>query len=381
MTTTTTTNIELPDGATIEVPARFYPTAPDFRRIRNGWEDVPGGTYADHQDIRVAAVAFQWRRTGLTYQQVADRCHIQTFRMAEQAVARYCRTYRTDTPRTYRRTRRTTAPTARRYGIEIEFNAGYGGGYLRQQIVAELQARGIDAVLEHYNHDVRPHWKMTTDATVTGGELVSPVMDGTPESIEQVLEVIRTVKQCGGTTGRNVGMHVHHDVTDYTQEDMMRLVRTLQCVEDALCAYVPAHRHDGSSGYGARRIHATDWNRLSAAISGGHLLPQNARRTAGNRSSGCPVSRYSSINWNSVLTYGTVEIRLLGHTLNTVKVQTWLEVTTAIFRAVKAGHELTAYTNATDMVAWLQENGGLSARSATRYQDTVAARNPAMAAA
>jgi len=386
MTTTTTTNtveIPLPTGGTVEAPTQWYPMAPEFRRIPQPaptlWADVPGGQYANHRDPVVAAAAYCWRQAGLTYQQVADRCQIQTFRMAEQAVARYARQWGQAPRRSFRRQSRTV--TARRFGIELEFNAArYSGPGIRAEVVNDLVANGIRAAVEHYNHDVRPHWKMTTDATVSGGECVSPIMDGTPASVEEVLQVIRTIKARGGTTGRNVGMHVHHDVNDFTGDDMTRLVGTMRHLQNALVAYVPRHRYDGSNSYGARMIREREWDMLAEAVRQGQMLPA-AVRTRAARNGSCPVSRYSAVNWNSVLTYGTVEIRLLGHTLNTAKVKTWIEATTAIFRAVKAGAEVTTPMTPAEMADWLVQNGGLSRRTADRYVAVCATRNPAHSAA
>lgn len=355
MTTTTTTT------------TRYYVTAVEFRRIPGGWADVPAGWYANHQDPEVAREAFTVRATGATYQQVADQCQIQTFRMAEQAVARHARATQQAPRRAYARQARRT--TCRRFGIELEFN-GYG---LRTGIVAALQGKNIPARVENYNHDVTSYWKMTTDATVTGGELVSPIMSGTAESLEQVLECIRTIKDNGGTTGRNVGMHVHHDVNDFSGDDMERLVQTIRHLQNALAQYVPRHRYDGTNTYGARLIRDREWDLLEAAVNNGQLAPAGVRTRAA-RVGACPVSRYSAVNFNSVLTYGTVEIRLLGNTLNTAKVKTWVETTTAIFRAVKAGAGVTSPMTPQQMVDWLIQHGDLTPQTGARYVAVCAAR-------
>lgn len=304
----------------------------------------------------------------MTYQQVAEQCQIQTFRMAEQAVARHGRATRQAPRRAYSRS--VQQITSRRFGIELEFN---GAGWMRQRIVESLNAGGIRAAVEHYNHDVRPHWKMTTDATVTGGELVSPIMSGTPESLEEVLECIRTIKAVGGTTGRRVGMHVHHDVNDFNGDDMVRLVQTLRFLQPALAAFVPRHRYDGSNTYGARMIREREWDALECSVTNGQLAPA-AVRTRAARVGACPVTRYSAVNFNSVLTYGTVEIRLLGNTLNTKKVKTWVETTTAIFRAVKAGAEVSSLMTQHQMVDWLVQNGSLNAQTGAHYVQVCAAR-------
>jgi hypothetical protein len=228
--------------------------------------------------------------------------------------------------------------TRRRFGLEVEFNAA-NGATARHAITDALNGQGVACQVESYNHDTRPHWKMTTDATVSGGELVSPIMDGSPASLQEVRKVLNTVKAHGGTTGRNVGMHVHLDVNDFRRGDMIRLVANLRAAADVLYAYVPDHRHNGSQTYGARRLTQSQWDDLAAYVADGRLSPEYLSRTRANRNYGCPVARYSAFNFNSVLTYGTVEVRLLGHTLNTVKVRNWISVLSGIFNATKRGVE------------------------------------------
>jgi hypothetical protein len=263
---------------------------------------------------------------------------------------------------------------ARRFGIEIEFNRGSGCWTQQQDIVRTLTTTGINAVVESYNHAVRSHWKMTTDATVTGGEIVSPIMNGTSASIDEVREVLRAVKAHGGSTGSNVGMHVHHDVTDFSHDQMRVLVANLRDAQSALAGYVPAARTNGSNMYGARRISDNGWVSLAAAVDNGSLLPVNLHRSAGNRNYGCPVSRYSFFNFNSVLTYGTVEFRGLGNTLNPIKVRTWVEVGQAVIEFSRRGFVFGGTVTAQSMVDELVARVGLNTVAAERFVAEVARR-------
>ncbi len=64
----------------------------------------------------------------------------------------------------------------RRFGIQIEaYNC------TRERLAAELREAGINVAVEGYNHTTCNHWKLVTDASLTGNdtfELVSPVLEG-----------------------------------------------------------------------------------------------------------------------------------------------------------------------------------------------------------
>lgn len=237
-----------------------------------------------------------------------------------------------------------------RFGIEIEFNEGN-----RYDIATQLLNRGIPCRERDYTHEIVRYWKMTTDSSVTGGELVSPILAGDDESIELTRECIRIVKANGGYTGRNVGMHVHLDVTSFRGNQLAVLARNLQAAEKPMASFVPEHRYRrNGEGYenphGARLISASTWDQVVDWII--DIDPSTASRRS--RGAYCPAQRYSSFNFQSLLTYGTIECRLLGHTLNTIKVRTWIRVLQTLIWASGQEVRLERGENFTD---WLVANG------------------------
>lgn len=265
-----------------------------------------------------------------------------------------------------------SAPSARgrRFGIEVEFMRGSGTRGQQQRIVDRLNAAGVPARIENYGHAVPTMWKMTTDATVTGGELVSPPISGDRAHFE-VREALRAVKAEGGVASASQGMHVHHDVSDYDAADLLRLMANLRWAEEALLGYVPRSRYEGGSPFAARRMSASTWDHLRAEIVRGALRPSNNRGARGH------YNRYVAWNWNAVIVQGSLEWRLLGHTLNTVKVQTWVEVGQAIHAYSKGGGEFGATVDAAAMTAALVAAGHLSQRAAERYVEQVDRRSGA----
>ena len=362
-----------------------YPTNFPTRYYDERSDGTPCGFYTDHADHTVQQFAYIDRTLMVPMREIAERLGLAHWHWAQRAIEQHCRRNNLEMPRAHTRpnARRTARNVGgmRRFGIEIEFNRGSGYAEdMRQAIVDSAQAAGFSARVENYNHDVRTWWKMTSDATVTGGEFVSPIMGEDDAAINEACQMVRFVKQHGGVTGRNVGMHVHHNVTDFDRSQMGSLVRNLRDVEQAMIAFVPSHRTNGTQSYGANRISDHGWMMLAEYVESGRLLPEYASRSLANRVSGCPVGRYSSFNFNSVLTYGTVEFRLLGHTLNTAKIASWIKVGQAIVRMSKLGIEFNGTTGPQAMCDRLVADGGLAPAAARRFMQEIVRRNPALAA-
>lgn len=256
-------------------------------------------------------------------------------------------------------------PAARgrcRFGIEIEFNQGN-----RRAMMPVLQRQGFAVVDLGYTHEITRCWKMTTDSTVSGGELVSPIMSGDDESIETVREAIRIVKQNGGTTGRNVGLHVHLDATEFRRSQLRAMAANMRAFEKLLSSFVPDHRLRGDGSL----IQAHSWDEIEEWITRINLSER--ARTSGNRSRACPVHRAHSFNFNSLLTYGTVECRLLGHTLNTIKVRTWIRTLQTIMSVSRRRLVVPAGVDGLD---WLVQYG-LEQEHADHFRVVAAQRGKA----
>ena len=238
----------------------------------------------------------------------------------------------------------------RRFGIEIEFNRSNDCDLyvddMQEAIAQACRDQGLQARVERYNHNTLRWWKMTTDSTVSGGEFVSPPMR-TETGLQQVKIALDAVKDNGGSTADNVGMHVHHDVTDFTREQIRHLVRVLRVWERPVMAFVPAHRWRGGNTCGASILGQYEWDWLEAES----LTP---RRSDGRGF--VPHGRYWSINFEPVMTYGTVEFRGLGHTLSYAKVDPWVRVTQAIVEYARRELPIPTSDHVDDMLTVLVDH-------------------------
>jgi hypothetical protein len=295
----------------------------------SGLQQQQPNTHRDPSVVQHQDEALRLREAyGLTWNQVADRMGWPRTTDRGYSVARWAayqaRRRRGDVMRApTRRTRsaETVAPRAPRFGIEIEFNGSAWD--IRDNIVGTASANGLNARVEDYGHATRDYWKMVTDATVSGGEFVSPPLP--LSELHQVRTALAAVREHGGTPGSNQGMHVHHEVADLDGTQMLNLLATLRVWQAAIMAAVPDSRYDGSNSCGASFISSHTWRDLEfyARNEGLRVRGRQYRETL-------YVSRYVAFNFNATLAYGTVEFRGLGNTLNYAKVAAWTRVTGAV---------------------------------------------------
>lgn len=369
MPTTTTTTRRLPIDPAIDraIDTAFvaggYAAAASAAQLALGW--VPTRSQLD-----IAIGRHAW----LVGETRGDQGYQRRMAAAGRAMPRIAPTARTAARPAPTSAGRYPASIDRAFGVELEFNRG-GGSYDQQRdIVRAMVAAGHAAEVQGYNHVTPTCWKMITDATVTGGEFVSPILTG-EAGLNAMRDAVRAIKGNGGAAGRSQGLHVHHDIRDHDAADMRRLVRNLRFAERAMLAYVPRYRYDGSGSCRANVVPSHQWAQYEQSVADGHLLPANRGQRRG------VWNRYVSTNFNPTLAYGTVELRALGNTLNPVKVRTWIRVGQALIAFGKAGGELTEFVGAEELVDLLAREGHLEAAEAARFVEVCEARREGRRAA
>ncbi len=129
------------------------------------------------------------------------------------------------------------------FGIELEFVGGDSNAIAR-----ELYQLGICA----YDHRVGYHdtsspsvpgkWKMEFDCSVAdryssaGGELVSPVLEDTPETWKTIEKICEVAKRHGARIDERCGSHVHvgMDPLDTARQRWKRFFKTIAGFEDVI---------------------------------------------------------------------------------------------------------------------------------------------------
>jgi hypothetical protein len=205
-------------------------------------------------------------------------------------------------------------------GIEIEF---FGVNY--RTVVASLKQAGINVQWEGYTHQVTSGWKLVYDASVTstgtglnkGLELVSPPL--TVEAMRSQLKVITTVlNQLGAKVDKTCGVHVHHDVNDYTFADFKNLFVAYDKHSQHIDEIMPMTRR--------RAYQLNAWTGYCEPISETEL---EAIKNAESIQDITQImrQRYRVLNFTSFVKYGTIEFRQHAGSTDFDKLMNWIMIT------------------------------------------------------
>lgn len=239
-------------------------------------------------------------------------------------ICRHCEREDTRRRREAKRAAARLAEHGRRFGIELEVNTDIESA----AIVHRLQDAGIPARAPGYSHEVLDgEWKVVPDSSVAGWEVVSPPLLW--QDRDQIRTVCRVLSSLGCVPGRQCGLHVHHEVAEFSADDMKRLVRTwyrAQPITDTLTA---SHRIQGEW--------SDHW--YEQEVEDAERAPNLQQMTA-------YAERYKSLNLSCFPQYGTVEVRQHESTLDADKIIAWIAYGQAVIeRAIKPGGLLSLPTD------------------------------------
>lgn len=228
----------------------------------------------------------------------------------------------------------------RGFGVEIEYDArmtrdrwGYtdvAPSYRAnpRQLALALNLLGLKASSERWQqpeHRKYVEWVCSTDSSVTGGECKSPILRGA-DAIRDLGRVMRTIRRLGGVVSEACGAHVHHDVTDLQQSELIFYVDNLAAVYDAVMTYIPEDREEESY---CQRLSLDDLE-LVRSDAARDLLKKGAQE----------YGQYErgAFNFNSVLSYGSVEWRAHPGTLDAKLLEPWIATGQALTEFSRLGH-------------------------------------------
>lgn len=230
-----------------------------------------------------------------------------------------------------------------KFGVEIEFF-----GITKYDAVQAVRDAGIDCHDEGYNHTTRPYWKVVTDASVnssgtgysSGLELVSPILYE-EDGLQQLNKALDAIKNAGAKVDRSCGVHVHHDVSDFTVTNFKNLYTFYYQYKNLIDAMLPVSRRDGNNSY-CKGLTSYEIFEIRAADTIGEIKYEMD-------------SRYVSLNIQSYVRYGTIEFRQHSGSVEFEKVSNWVELT---FRMVEyaTDNELKPLINyGTDLMILVQK--------------------------
>ncbi|MEW6253242.1 MAG: amidoligase family protein, partial [Planctomycetota bacterium] len=191
----------------------------------------------------------------------------------------------------------------------------------------------------YHSHTRRPGmWSYEQDGSVTGGEIVSPVMRDTPEAWRQIERVCEIVRRHGGQATHRCGLHVHVGSAplDTSARRWYRLVRVAGGYEDVLFRIAAGGSSGGEHrgahrGYGYARpglaLRVRPQMPISPAAAG--ATEQVIHRVLS------PGGHYEAVNASGHFSRGTVEFRHFDGTLDPAQIQAYVKVANGVVQAAQ----------------------------------------------
>lgn len=261
--------------------------------------------------------------------------------------------------------------TTRTIGIEMEMTSltAAAPGRTARSVNLETIASALTAGLANvrgarrvnntggYGHSTGRSWDVKTDSSC-GFEVASPAFTLDAEGDSEELKA-----GCNALAGlrlridRTCGLHVWVNCSDFTWEDMQRLLALYARYEPVLFEMVPSSRRANTFCVPMRK---STWT----APDGGHIAAVRsalaATTEAGMRNHS--FQKYSALNVSRWWANGMVEFRLHSGTVDYVKIRNWVKLLTALVNRVKmtALGVVKKAVNATPARDAERANGGLT---------------------
>ena len=228
------------------------------------------------------------------------------------------------------------------FGIEIECYLPEGGS--AATAAQAIEARGVACAAEHYNHQLRDHWKIVTDGSLgdyaRGIEVVSPILRGV-ESLDMVRRVMGALDDYGCTVSVRCGLHVHVGAgTDADLAFFRGLFKLYAHFEPVIDRFMPPSRRQSANMY-CRSMTNVALSDVDRAASLDALLNLTTRQAQ--------VQRYHKLNLAAYRVHRTVEFRQHSGTLDAAKAANWIALCLAMVDAAKAGRTITGTIAARQM--------------------------------
>lgn len=181
----------------------------------------------------------------------------------------------------------------RTFGVEIENNAN------ADVLFDALNDNAVAVVNDYhnYNHnDSNIHYKIMSDASVCGCELVSPILKN-HSSLKKVCQAFDNIN---AKVDKNCGLHVHIG-TNITFDLMKKVAINYKKLQSAINKFMPQSRIDNK-----------------------YCRPIPADATIDNVLNKTFESRYFVVNIKAFAQHGTIEFRQHSGTTNYAKIKNWV---------------------------------------------------------
>ena len=197
-------------------------------------------------------------------------------------------------------------PNSLTFGVEIEILSTVD----RSAIATALQAQGINAVVEGYNHRTQRYWKVITDSSC-GWEIVSPILSG-EHGLNELKKVCEVLTRIGCRVDMNCGLHVHIGADALGVSKVRSVIKRWLSNESNLDSIQPLSRRGRSNMYCEPLSDTIRWALVDNCFNIEDLV--NIQST-----------RYSKLNLQSYRTHKTIEFRHHAGSTDSTEITNWVK--------------------------------------------------------
>ncbi len=207
------------------------------------------------------------------------------------------------------------------FGVEIEcYNVE------REEIAQRLREAGVACFVEGYNHrDHRDHFKVVTDASLTGGntaEVVSPILKG-KKGMQTLEKVCKVLNEINAKVNKSCGLHVHFGLDKIDFKTYQNIFINYARIESVIDSFMPQSRRENGYCKGFRSFGNNIYEMLSCANSKDEIAEIFMN------------DRYYKVNPIAYQRHNTIEFRQHSGTTDFEKMSNWIEFLKALIEFSK----------------------------------------------
>lgn len=222
---------------------------------------------------------------------------------------------------------------SRTFGIEIEHTTSVGATSMREYVREVVAPLGGHVTGDCYIDGIPSGeigWSVTTD----GGGLEVRTPPITHRHWPEVAAVLEMLKSHGGRITRSDGMHVHHDISDFSFRNLPHWALLWSSLESGIINLIPRYRRN--------------WSACQLLGPSRHNFEQMYREAELRHWSYFQtIGRYALNPYCGK--YGTTEIRLHHGSLNLKKMRFWVMFIQSLLSYAKRSDNIEQYRVFKDM--------------------------------
>jgi predicted DNA-binding WGR domain protein len=204
----------------------------------------------------------------------------------------------------------------RRWGLEVETHSRLSV----EEVARMMRERGLKVEVNshRYFHSAGEVWDVKRDGSC-GFEFASPILSSEAGIFDAKLVIEKIRQVCSTAVNRDCGIHVTVDVSDFNEQDMLRLiVMYLKCQDHfyAMCADYRAANH---------------YCKKNPEVIGPVLNTTSVERAINFT---CP-DRYHGLNLMRTIEKKVVEFRMMESSVDMRKIGSWIRLCVGFVDQVK----------------------------------------------